>query len=336
MIDTTQPDTNGAMIPQAAAARELSVASASAEATMTIQAAATMARQFPRNEDQVFGALMKSCTRPSFAEVAGYSFPRGGGIVKGPSIKLAREVKRLWGNIRTILEITYDEPGNGTVAVPGMRRIRGSAWDLQTNTSESFEDSFLKLHQRKVGKGHDRRTEWTVPDERDLRELTNRRGAICVRNAILALVPPDLVEDAMATADQTLEARAEQDPEGEKKRLIVAFSQLGIDPGMIGEHLGHPLGQSSPTEIAGLRQVWVSIRDGNSTWSDHLPSKPEANGAAVKPLTAGTLVAKPTAPTAEGLVAEIAAAEEGPFELPEADSRMLPLTSAGRRPGAKA
>ena len=60
---------------------------------------------------------------------------------------------------------------------------------------------------------HVRRTEWTVPDERDLRELTNRRGAICVRNAILALVPPDLVEDAMATADQTLEALlAEQDP----------------------------------------------------------------------------------------------------------------------------
>lgn len=254
---------------------ELSVTSAAAEANMTIQAGVLMARKFPRNEDAVFEALMRSCQRPRFAETACYAFPRGGSTVTGASIKLAREAKRLWGNIRTGLEVTFDERGDGTTRDPGLRRIRGWAWDLETNTYESFEDSFLKLIQRK----RDRGTAWVVPDERDLRELTFRRGAICVRNAILALMPPDLIDDARDTADQTLETRAKADPEGEKKRLIMGFSRLKVTPQMLEEFLGHSLGQASPAEIAGLRKVWMSIRDGNTTWTDHVaPDEASKNG----------------------------------------------------------
>lgn len=245
---------------------ELSVTSAAAEANMTIQAGVLMARKFPRNEDAVFEALMRSCQRPRFAETVSYSFPRGDTTIAGASIKLAREAKRLWGNIRTGLEVTFDERGDGTTRDPGLRRIRGWAWDLQTNTYESFEDSFLKLIQRR----RDRGTVWVVPDERDLRELTFRRGAICVRNAILALMPPDLIDDARDIAGETLETRAKEDPEGEKKRLIMGFSRLKVTPEMLEELLGHSLGQASPAEIAELRKVWLSLRDGNSTWPDHV------------------------------------------------------------------
>ena len=270
---------------------EMSTTAAAAEANMTIQAAVIMARKFPRNEDQAFEALMRSCQRPRFAEVASYSFPRGGQQVSGASIKLAREAKRLWGNIRTGLEITFDEQGDGTTRDPGLRRIRGWAWDLQTNTYESFEDSFLKLHQRKV-RGVD--TQWIVPDERDLRELTFRRGAICVRNAILALMPPDLIDDARDEAAQTIEAQAKKDPEGEKKKLIMGFSRLKVTPEMLEELIGHPLAQASPAEIANLRQVFVSIRDGNTRWPDHVTNgDPTKNGMPKAPPDDPSPVAPP-------------------------------------------
>ena len=37
-----------------------------------------LAKQFPRDENQAFNQLMNSCRRKSFAQVALYSFPRGG------------------------------------------------------------------------------------------------------------------------------------------------------------------------------------------------------------------------------------------------------------------
>ena len=294
---------------------ELSTTAAAAEANMTIQAAVIMARKFPRNEDQAFEALMRSCQRPRFAEVASYSFPRGGQQVSGASIKLAREAKRLWGNIRTGLEITFDEQGDGTTRDPGLRRIRGWAWDLQTNTYESFEDSFLKLHQRKVRGGD---TQWVVPDERDLRELTFRRGAICVRNAILALMPPDLIDDARDIAAETIEAQAKEDPEGEKKRLIMGFSRLKVTPDMLEELIGHPLAQASPAEIANLRQVFVSIRDGNTRWPDHVANgEPAKNGLTPEPPDDPSPVAPPKSASGKKKNAAAPSSEERTSEPPE-------------------
>jgi len=64
--------------------------------------------------------------------------------------------------------------------------IRGFAIDLETNASTEYEDQFKRLVQRK---GRDGETHWVQPDERDLRELIGRRGAILVRNAILSYTP---------------------------------------------------------------------------------------------------------------------------------------------------
>lgn len=241
---------------------ELAQTTAAVEASTTIQAAVVLAHRFKRNEEACWEALMRSCKRPSFAEGTVYDFPRGNTRVIGPSVKMAREAARIWGNIRTGIDILYDEPGDGTTENPGLRRIRGWAWDLQTNRHAAYEDSFLKLIQRKAG--------WIVPDERDLRELTNRRGAMCERNAMLAIIPTDLIDDGMATAAATVESRANDDPEHEKKKLIMAFSRLNITPEMLEEYLGHQITQVAPQELATLREIWTSINDGNSTWAEYL------------------------------------------------------------------
>lgn len=234
---------------------ELSPTSAAAKEQFEIQGAMTLAKKFPRNEDAAFQQLMKACGRTSFAEDAEYSFPRGGQPIKGPSINLAREAGRIWGNLRFGCHIIND--------LDGFRQIRGWAYDLQTNTKVEAEDGFKKLVFRK-NKG------WVEPDERDLRELTNRRAAILIRNCILSLLPKDLIEDALETVHNTLKERAAKDPDGERKKVLTAFSGLNITAEMLEAYLRHPLAQSSPAEIADLRSVYKSIADGNSTWAEYV------------------------------------------------------------------
>lgn len=268
---------------------ELAPTAAAAEKQYEIQSAIAIAKRFPRNEDQAFERLMRACLRVSFAEDAAYAFPRAGETVEGPSVNLAREAARVWGNVRHGLEVIRDDETT--------RGIRGWAWDMETNTKISAEDEFKKQVYRKRGG-------WIAADERDLRELTNRRGAILVRNCILQLLPKDLIEDAVLRSKQTIKEGTERDPETARKRLILAFSALSITPEMLAAKLGHPLAQCSPAEIAELRAVYKSIADGNSKWSDYV-----GNGSA-------TTTEKSAAPAEPDPLLEKAAAATAAASVP--------------------
>lgn len=228
-----------------------------------VKAAIVLARRFPRDEAASYTRIIRSCDRPSFAEGAAYRFPRGGQQVTGPSIDLARELARCWGNIRYGLRIVSSDEEQV--------HIKGYAYDLEMNNFTEAEDKFAKLVQRKnrqTGK-----TEWVEPDERDLRELVNRRGAICVRNAILQLMPPDVVDDAMNRATDTLRKAAageiKQDPAQAMRRMASAFAEFGVTSEMLEKKLGHPLAAMSPDEFTSLRQIYTSMRDGQSKREEH-------------------------------------------------------------------
>lgn len=265
---------------------ELSPTAAAAEKQYEIQSAIVLARRFPRDEDQAFARLMKACKRTAFAEEAEYSFPRGNvfnedtqkwekNFVTGPSVNVAREAARVWGNIRYGIDVIRDDEDS--------RSIRGWAWDLETNTKVQAEDDFRKIVFRKGKSGQP--GQYIKTDERELRELTNRRGAILIRNCILQLLPKDLIEDAVDLCRETLKTRVEKDPDGEKKKVIVAFSTLNITPEMLATYLGHKLDQSSPAEIENLRKIYSSIRDGNTTWSDYVTGNSEVAAADLKDKT---------------------------------------------------
>ena len=247
-----------------------------------IQSMFTVAKRFPRDVDKAFAELMASAKRPTFAEEAAYSFPRGDKTVTGPSINIAREAKRVWGNMRAGVRVMHDDAKS--------RRIRAEAWDLEKGGYEFAEDEFLKLIQRKVKQPDGTFvTLWVVPDERDLRELTNRRAAILVRNCILALLPKDLIEDAMMICADTKKDKAAKDPEGARKRLIVNFMEFRVTPEMIAEKLGHPMAEASPEELVELSGVYQSIKDGQSTWREYVNRDDEAtvgSGDAKKPVAA--------------------------------------------------
>lgn len=234
---------------------ELAVSAQEASAQRAIEVSMAIAQRFPRNEDAAFARVIRSCNRTTFADLAVYSFPRGGSVVEGPSVNLAREIGRCWGNIQYGTDIVHDSDES--------RTVRAWAWDMETNTRRNQDATFKKLIYRK-GKG------WVAPDERDLRELTNKHGETALRNCLLHLVPPDLVEDALTACRETLKRDATKDPDAARKGVIKAFSGLGIKVEDLEQFLGHRLSLITAEEIAQLRSIWKSISDGNSKWSEYV------------------------------------------------------------------
>ena len=214
----------------------------------------------------------RGAQRPSFAEGGFYSFKRGGTAVEGPSVKMARELARCWGNIRHGLRIVSIDDD--------YVHVKGWALDLETNAYVENEDKFRKLIERK-NRG------WVVPDERDLRELINKRGAICVRNSVLQVMPPDIVDEAVRVAKTTMISAAKGEIEGQSReeaarRLALAFADLGVTTAMLQKHLGHSLDIVTDEEIVKLRGIYTSLNDGHSKREEHfdMPGSPAGDGAA--------------------------------------------------------
>lgn len=243
--------------------------SAAAAASAEVQAAIMVALKFPRDEARAQDKLMKTCESPAFANVAEYGYPRGGEQITGPSVNMAREAARVFGNIRYGVDVVHDDDK--------LRTLRGWAWDLETNTKISFDDTFAKLIFRKKGG-------WIVPDERDLRELTNRRAAFLERNCILKLIPKHIIDEAMDACARTRVLAAKADPQALAK-MVKAFEALkpSVTVDDLVAYLKHPLDDTTHEEVAALQPIWKSIKDGNSKWSEYVaPAAAAPNGEPVE------------------------------------------------------
>lgn len=256
------PATNG-FEDTAPAIQDAGALSVVAREESEIKAAIISAKKFPRNEAGAYTKIIKAMERPAMAEDAAYSFPRGGAKVVGPSIRLARECARCWGNIRYGVRIvTVDD---------GFAHIKGFALDLETNAYVESEAKFAKKVQRRNRQTGV--TEWVEPDERDLRELVNKHGAIACRNALLQILPSDVVDDAMSKATDTCRKIAAGELKGNRdqtvKNLALAFDEFGVSVEMLERFLGHPIAAVTAEEVTELKGIYKSMRDGHTKREDH-------------------------------------------------------------------
>jgi hypothetical protein len=259
----------------------------------TIQAMMLLARRFPRDETTARAKLLELCESRTFAEKATYSFKRGrrqadsgqwvDNYVSGASVKLARAAAAKWGNISTSMLILRA----GTDSI----HIEVRAWDLETNYVQTAQDEFPALVQRKnkdTGK-----TEWVVPDERDRRELVNRRAALLERNCLIRLIPDDLIASALMTVKETVMREAKQSRAEQMTALVLEFGRFGIGRPHLEAWLAGQrdkptadLETITPEEIVNLRGVIRSIRDGDSGPDDHFTyTKPREAAAATLDLS---------------------------------------------------
>jgi len=250
---------------QSLGANNASAGAVAVAAIATIELQMKMAMSFPRRKDDAIVALAQACRNPEFADAALYSYPQGGTMISGPSIKLAEEIGRHWGNLASGYLIVMDDDSQ--------RCIRAWAWDMQTNTRREMDLSFAKLIQRKV-RGQ---TEWVAPSEKELQQLTAAKAAIGVRNMILSLIPDSIKRDAVSWCRQTLSSKDRADPEYFKKRMMIRFANLGVAPDVLrdiaGKELANLRSPADDTIIEYLRGVYNRIDRGEANIQEILAER---------------------------------------------------------------
>lgn len=232
-----------------------------AEIVGTIRASVELAQVNPRDEGRCEARVLRAMQHPLMAEAAAYEYKRGRTKVTGPSVKLAREMARCWGNIQHGFKVVSEDEES--------IHIEGWAWDLETNSRTSKESRFKKLIQRKRGD----ETVWEKPNERDLNELVMKRAALLQRNALLELLPTYLIDECLAEAERTLSGATAQahkeNPQELIRKTIGAFEPWGITAAQL-ENFGGPW---SAAKVQELRRIYNAVRDGQATLDEYFPAE---------------------------------------------------------------
>lgn len=259
------------------------VAIESERAVAEAQGALVIAQRYPRDPFRAYERVIAACQRPGLADAAFYNFPRGDGKVSGPTIRLAEELARCWGNINFGMRELSNRDG--------VSEIEAYAWDLETNTKSS--QVFTVRHIRDTKGGGRELTE-----QRDIYELGANMGARRLRARILAILPDDLVSAAVNECKRTLANGGGEPMQDRIRRTVKAFGGRGVSVAMLEEYLGHQLEVTTPEELADLHGVFGAIKDGLAKVSDYFGANAGA-GALVPPAQPQPEQQKPAAKESE-------------------------------------
>jgi hypothetical protein len=221
-------------------------------AVAEVQAAMMIARMNPRDPIAAVDRILNACTRPTLANAAVYNYSRGGSDISGPSIRLAEAMAQSWGNMQFGIR-ELDQSG-------GASTVQAFAWDVETNTRR--EVTFQVPHVR-----HTRAGTKKLEDPRDVYEMVANQGSRRLRACILAVIPGDVTEAAVAQCEMTMHASADISPEGVAK-LLQAFSAYGVTKAHIEKRIQRRVEAIQPAQVVSLRKIYASLKDGMSAASD--------------------------------------------------------------------
>jgi hypothetical protein len=154
------------------------------------------------------------------------------------------------------------------------------AWDLETNTKSI--QRFTVQHKALARGNRD------LNDPRDIYERVANDGARRLRARILAILPPDIVDAALDECKKTLAGNNGEPASERARKMIKAFSQLGVSVQMLEARLGHSVETALPEEFAELQSIFVSIREGMTKageWFGQIKENPTASILASLPST---------------------------------------------------
>lgn len=217
-----------------------------------IQSRLMVAKSCPRDEVDAIDRIKTACQRPGLAEKSEYVYSRGGTEINGPTIDLLTVIANAWGNVDYGFRELSHHNGESTV--------EAFAWDLETNAKRTVQ--FAVPHKRYTRNGST-----ALTDPRDIYEMVANYAQRRVRACLEAIIPPDVVEDAVAECRVTLKANADVTPDSIKK-LTAAFAEKGITKEQIEKRLGRRIDTMQPAQLVSLRRIYKSLSDGMSKPAD--------------------------------------------------------------------
>lgn len=253
-VVTIRPSTN--VMGDASTQRELA----------EVQAAMIIAKRFPRDEAEALEKIKMACQRNSLAEVALYSYSRGGTEITGPSIRLAEAMVQLWRNVQFGIRELEQRNGESTV--------EAYAWDIENNIRQ------VKVFQVPHKRYTKTKGAYALEDPRDIYEMTANQGARRLRACILGIIPGDIVEAAVTECENTLKAKADVTPDGIKK-MLDAFAEFKVTREQIEKRIQRKLETITPAQKVGLGKIYNSMKDGMSgpmDWFEKIPTAEDAPG----------------------------------------------------------
>ena len=249
-------------INQGTIAIEASRAIAEAQGKLVI------AKRFPRDEVQAYAKAIEACQRPSMAEKAFYSFPRGGQTVEGPTIRFAEELARCWGNIDYgIKELSQDN---------GKSEMQAYAWDLETN-AQSIQN-FTNPHTReKTDKKTKSVTMEVLRSQRDIYESNANMATRRLRSRILAILPSWFVEDCVEECKKTVAGNNELPLVDRVKKMVVMFAKFGVTQEQIEKRLKRKVDTMTADDFVEYIGIYNAIKNKESKISEWFESEEIAN-----------------------------------------------------------
>jgi hypothetical protein len=226
-----------------------------ARAVAEVAAAVQVAQMHPRDERNARLAMQAACQRMGLADRAFYSVVNRG---TGPSVHLARELARIWGNIDYgVREMHRDDD-------LGRSEILAFAWDQQTNSRTSR--SFLVPHVRMV-----RGDRKPLTDVSDIYLNNQNIGARALRMCIFAILPADLVADAEATCRDTLLKGDGKPLQVRIADMVEAFAGHGVTVPRMEQQIGRARGQWTNADVADMTILYGSLSRGEVTADEAFP-----------------------------------------------------------------
>jgi hypothetical protein len=262
-----------------------------------------------RDDRAVELATRTAFSDPRLAAEAEYAIPRGGDLVTGPSVRLARELARLHGRIHYGTRIVHVR--NGTA------RVAGFAIDLVALTSSEHESEFeLKVSRRQKQPDGSTLSVSQRASHLEAVEVINSWGARAERNALLKVLPSSLVEIALAVAADA-RARAEAAPdakkaaatlEANKTQALKSFADRGISVEDVERLAGARYEAWTQETLGRLFRLWTSLSEGHAQLAELLAATAPLESAPAKSLDVSVAIG--SLPNAESVAKAIAKAKE--------------------------
>lgn len=257
-LEQPRPAPTAGFIGQATAVEQ-------ARAVAEVQAAVVVAQQVPRDMQAAIAAMRESTDFMGLAERAFFSYSRAGSTISGPTIHVARELARIWGNVQYgIAELRRDDEA-------GLSEMQAYAWDVQTNTRSST--IFIVPHKRDTRQGTK-----PIVELRDVYENNANQGARRVREQIFAILPPWFKDEALDRCAATLKRGSDGGQPAKPLAARVAdavkrFEDIGVTADQLEAKVDRARAKWNEHDVTQLGILFRTIERGETRKEDEFPQR---------------------------------------------------------------